>query len=389
VRAVAAGAVGDARQSAPLRASGAVYPVTESLLVASPRTHAFGLLVADTCVAAAVAEARSARLLWAAPGRQRARLLGALSFHGHGGSLSGVVLRGPIGQLARIAARLRTPIVADGTDPRRSFGQGDVRATLRTDAAKRARLRLGSLGLDVDRPMVAVHVRGYPPLDGSMYRAFIRGTEPATYGQCVEHLSELGYQTVQVGRETPSLPVTVAVPTDDADAMVMQLWSIANARFFLATDSGPYQLSWLLDVPCLHTNVVNLLGTFPLRAADRCVPKRLADRETGKELGLENLVTEEFWLGMTRKVRANRFTYVDASPGDLTKAVDDMLADLDNPRPPTASQAWYRERTTSLLLTSAMSAKILAKTGHPEVYIGEGRISRRFVEAHRHALVDG
>ncbi|HXH33213.1 MAG TPA: TIGR04372 family glycosyltransferase [Plantibacter sp.] len=237
------------------------------------------------------------------------------------------------------------------------------------------------LGLDTERPFVVLHTRAYPNAAEVETRNFLRGTRPESYVACVRRLRELGYQTIHVGGEAASspLPVSVTVAPDDPDAVLLQLWSVANAHFFIATDSGPYQLSWLLRTPCLHTNLLNVIGLYPLRPFDRCLPKRLVDRDTGVKPGFAQLMADDDWLG-NRKNRLRQFDYVDNTPEELMEAAEDMVADLRDASPPTTAQVWYRERVVSVLGSDHARGKIQAKIGAPEVFVGHGRISRRFAE---------
>lgn len=371
----------------PARLLGDLVLLRNSTIVGSPRATAFGIVVGHTCLTLALTEHRSARLLWAAPERLQERLLTELHFERDTGAFGRHVIGGRRGRVLLTAARaLGTPprkVIHELPDMRETFARDRVRTTLRPRSDELAERRMRELGLDPTRPFVTFHTRAYPPVDAGA-RYFLRGTRPATYADSVVRLAELGYQTIHVGREVESraLPVTVAVSPHDPQALRLQLWSIAHSRFFVASDSGPYQLSWLLGTPCLQTNLLNLLGLYPLRMADRCLPKLLVDRSTGERLGLDRLMTDEFWVLGSRKARLEQYDYVDNTAEEIVEAVEDMVADLADPRPPTAVQASYRERVESMLQSEGSRAKIAAKIGKADVYVGDGRISRRFAERH-------
>ena len=150
-------------------------------------------------------------------------------------------------------------------------GWPPVGATVNAGQEHRCRSLASSLGLDVDRPMVALHIReagwrsslyenGERPMDE------VRNADPETYRASLDHLREQGFQVVRLGDASMSPPpaegIVDAARCPETDPL-FELWVVGKSRFMIGSDSGPVALAALAGTPLLLVNTVHL--TWGLR----------------------------------------------------------------------------------------------------------------------------
>jgi putative glycosyltransferase (TIGR04372 family) len=241
-------------------------------------------------------------------------------------------------------------------------------------------------GVDPGRPVVTLHVRSAgskTALGGDERdRDLVRAARIEDYHPAVDVLVQRGYQVVRIGDASMpplSRPGVVDLATHPARDTALDLWCVARSRFFLASDSGPYGLSWLFNVPCLAANVINVLGVYPLRRHDLCLPKIVRDTATGRPWTLEEMLRSETFPTIKRRVLKQRsLEYVDNTPDEIAEAVEDMLDGLDRTITPTSAQIRVRDLVLSARSTPGMRGKLMAKTGLDDVYFGDGYVAPRF-----------
>lgn len=117
-------------------------------------------------------------------------------------------------------------------------------------------------------------------------------------------------------------------------------WCVLRSRFFIASDSGPYFLARLANLPCLAVNVLQV-GFHIARSADRFICKRARDRATGRLLTIAEMLSPEY---MTHGLDPERYDQVDNSPEELADAVTDMMAVVDGDSRRSPAQADYDRR---------------------------------------------
>ena len=236
-------------------------------------------------------------------------------------------------------------------------------------------------GLLPGMPLVTLHVREARP-ESEAARHQARNARIETYLPAIDELVTRGYRVVRIGDSTMTPvrhPGVDDLATSPERESLLEFWSIAHSRFLLASDSGPYLLSWLLEVPCLSVNIVNLVGVFPLRPNDLYLVKRLRDTSTGRDVPLREMLTERFVYSLRRRLYKQRtLAYIDNSADDILDAVREMLAQLEKRTPETPSQAEFRVLVSSIRAGSLSRDKQFDKTGLAEPFLGEGRVADSF-----------
>lgn len=127
------------------------------------------------------------------------------------------------------------------------------------------RARLASFGLREDRWYVAMHLAEEPA-------AGERRVQPATYRDAVAMILDQGGQVVRIGAGAGTALTGVVDLAAAGAPFDVQCFALSRARFHLATDSGPAQVSSAFKTPTLISNAVRPAG---LHACDLILRKHL------------------------------------------------------------------------------------------------------------------
>lgn len=300
---------------------------------------------------------------------------------------------------SRVCARLET--VRRPTPPGREVHHGyDVRelsathpltVSLSAGEDAEARAFAQAIGL-LDRAFVVLHVRdGGSKRDaetGGFARDVARDAQIESYFEAIDALVALGFAVVRIGDPgmvPVSRPGVIDLATHPEHTLLHDLWCVKNCRFFIAGDSGPYMLSWLFNVPCLAVNITNVLGVFPLRRADLYLIKAVQETATGRIVPLSEMLTDEFIGPLRRRLNKEKaFRYVDNAAADIRDAAVEMVEGLREQPAETPLQQEYRGRIQAIRSGPLVKAKLHEKAGTDVVFLGDGRVSRAFVERHFH-----
>ena len=223
-----------------------------------------------------------------------------------------------------------------GYDIRKLSAEHPVRVQFSAVDDAEARAVMRSLGL-VDVPLVTLHVR-----EGGSKRSELRdAARDASIETCLPAVDELvqrGFTVVRIGDPamTPvKRPGLVDLATHPSRSALVDFWCVKNSQFFVASDSGPYLLSWLFNVLCLALNITNVLGVFPLRHADLYLIKRVQEAASGRPVPLSEMLTEEFLSTLRRRMyKDGALQYVDNDEDDIRSAVLEMVDRLQECLPP-------------------------------------------------------
>ena len=203
----------------------------------------------------------------------------------------------------------------------------------------------------------------------------------------IDEIIARGYRVVRIG--DPSMapldrPGVIDLATGKVHDVLAQLWAVANCQFFIASDAGPYLLSWLFNVPCLCVNTTNLLGVYPLRRTDRYLIKRIVNMPSGQPVSLSEMLTEDFIYAMKRRLyKEHTLAYLDNTPDEILSGVREMFMALDNPD----VSATPAQHEVMQLVKQARSGglsrdKTYAKTASKEVFLGAGQMVDVFAQQH-------
>lgn len=243
-------------------------------------------------------------------------------------------------------------------------------------------------GLRLDEPIVTLHVResGYrPAYTGTTERPvdLARTAKIQDYGRAVDELVGRGYQVVRIGDPTMtefSRPgVTDLAIEDSVESQMLQLWSVANSRFFLVGESGPSELGLLFGVPMLQVNIVNIQSNYPLRSRDRCIVKLALQRESNKSYSLKQMIDPSFVFEERDEV-LDGGRYLDNTADDLQFSVQEMIDSLVQPQPPSVEQSHFADLMSILLSDSRSASRIARKQGKIGSQVGRGFICKFFAK---------
>ena len=189
-------------------------------------------------------------------------------------------------------------------------------------------------GIEPGRPLATLHVReaGFRQRGATRQRDIdrIREARIEAYAAAIDGLVGHGYQVVRIG--DPSMtpcqrPGVIDLATAPWRTGAFELWAVFNSRFFIASDSGPYFLAQLANVPALAINVIQV-GYYTLRPHDRYVCKRVYDRIERRHLSISEMLTEQF---IRNPLDFERYEWLDNTAEDIRDAVEDFLFSLERP----------------------------------------------------------
>jgi putative glycosyltransferase (TIGR04372 family) len=245
-----------------------------------------------------------------------------------------------------------------------------------------------AIGIDPDRPLVAIHARegGYKrgremqdrkpgKRDDSQRNARIE-----SYDRAIDYLLARGYQVVRIGDPTMA-PLArrdvVDVAVDPRRTPALDLWVLLRSRFLVSGESGPLGVSFLTDTPCLVVNATDPISTFPIRRSGLYIVKHVIDIESGRELTLDELLSEHHYRHLRNTAR---FAYRDNTAQEILAAVREMDDSLDRPWGESGAQARFRERVTAAALHLRTRVRYVAKWGIDDGFLGDGRVARSYAE---------
>lgn len=240
------------------------------------------------------------------------------------------------GSYGRLPEEAWRALTAAARERERASGEPHRRARIRLRARDLAEVQrlAGQAGLDPAAPHVTLHVResGYRRRDAGRQQHVDRVRDAAIerYATAVDWLVSQGYRVIRLGDRsmTPcAWPGVVDVATAPWRTDAFELWAMLQSRFFIASDSGPYFLSVLCDVPSVAVNVVQV-GYYTVRPQDRYTCKRARDRRTGAMLSVGEMLTPEF---VGSGLDGERWEWVENSAADVLEAVQDMHALVTTP----------------------------------------------------------
>jgi putative glycosyltransferase (TIGR04372 family) len=260
---------------------------------------------------------------------------------------------------------------------------------LRDRAHEAAVRQAAAIGLREDTPIVTVHAReaGYKfgrevhdakPTIGRDDST--RNVRIESYFAAMDYLVDRGYTVVRIG--DPSMtpvrrPGVIDLATMAERTPLLELYCLLRSRLLLGSDSGPSTVAYLTNTPVVIMNCTDPIAAYPVRAHASYALKRVADRRTGRLLTLRQMLEFEY---ATNSRNPQLYRYYDNTPEEVVDAVREMLDVLDGRAEMTAAQVEYRE----LLLAAEARVRPLwnyiHKWGSDEGFIGDGRISRSFVE---------
>ncbi len=252
--------------------------------------------------------------------------------------------------------------------------------------ARRAETMARAAGIESTERLVTVHIResGFKHMGGHEEAPFdvARNGSFENYDTAFALLREQGYAIVRIG-DPMMTPLQrdgiVDLATSPHRNDLLELWLLYRSAFHLGCDSGPGAVCLLLNTPTVLVNTTNPINTYPVRAGSIYILKHVIDRETGRELSLEDLLTEEY-LAHWRTTR--RYRYVDNSSEEIRSAVAEMLENLARPPVESEAQRRYHEGVYRAIQELKGRVSYIRKWGTDDEFLGDGRIARFYADRH-------
>jgi putative glycosyltransferase (TIGR04372 family) len=277
--------------------------------------------------------------------------------HAGDGRLS-VDFRGSLRRLAqRASGRAARPAgAADLQLPRRLLREPlDVR--LPEDLERLARQQAVAAGIDMDAPLVALELRNRPDV----------------FAGAIELLSSRGMTIVRLGGGAAGpirRPGLVDLSTSPQRTPLLELFIVSCARFVVGGGSDLQFVSYLVNTPSLTVNGSDPFTLYPVRSAGLYLLRAAIDLESGRELGLHDMLAEAYFRNL------RHYGHREHASSDVTAAVVEMLEGIEGGWCETDAQSRYRVRL------GAAAARLAPATWGPDAgFLGDGRLAR--VQAER------
>lgn len=231
------------------------------------------------------------------------------------------------------------------------------------------------LGIDGGRPVACLQARdsGFKADGADTSFDTARNGRIETYGPAATLLAGSGFTVVRVGDPSSApfvCPHVIDLATSDARTDALELFVCLRAHLFVTADAGASRTAFLTGAPLLTVNAINVLPAYPLRPADRILPKRILDRQTGTELPLAEMA-----LAGLRK-EPERYELIDNTPGEILEAVREMLDVLKGETGRDANQQSCHDALEALWFMPKLAAKRERKGAASNEILGHGAISR-------------
>lgn len=189
--------------------------------------------------------------------------------------------------------------------------------------------------IQVQGDFVCVHAR-----DGTFYPNIIRydanrNTPFENFLPACNNLGEDGIYTLRMGSK--QIPVNKEIFNQHIidysgkyRTDFMDIWLIANCKFFLGNNSGLFYISYLFCKPSAIVNYPCFLESVPFGVNDIYTPQRLWDKSRKRFLTFKEIAEYDIGLDCWNKVRFDKegFECIKSAPEeitDLTKEMNDVL----------------------------------------------------------------
>ena len=229
----------------------------------------------------------------------------------------------------------------------------DAGACLRFSDDENA-FRAGELRkMNVNAGFVCVHSRDgayyYPEVDTNRNTPFENYLQSCSYlGECGLHTLRMGAKQVRLDREIfneRTIDYSGEYRTD-----FMDIWLVANCKFFLGNNSGFYFVPYLFNKPCAIVNYPNFMDTVPLGINDIYTPQKLWDKNRKRLLTFKEIAEYDIGLdwGYLSKFKRDGIECLQTTPEEIRAVAKEMNEVLDGTYQYTEEDNYLQQKFRSI-----------------------------------------
>lgn len=272
---------------------------------------------------------------------------------------------------------------------RRRLLRQPVPVRLSARAHEEAVRQAESIGLGEEMRIVSVHARepgykfGRETHDAKPDHArddSTRNVRIESYFAAIDDLVDRGFTVVRIGDSTMT-PVkrrgVIDLATMPERTPLLEIYCLMRSHLLVGSDSGPSAVAYLTNTPLVSLNCTDPIAAYPIRANALYTLKRVTDRHTGRALTLGEMLQFEY---ATNNRDPRRYRYYDNTPEEVVAAVREMLEMLDGRAELSGAQRDYHQRALAAATELRPLSNYIAKWGADDGFLGDGRISRDFVQ---------
>ena len=322
--------------------------------------------------------------------RMQARLGAAreLKFHTANKNFSKEVRAHLRGRLKDLNSRKDDPRQLAGRNTvyyKRLLLQEPINTRFRSEVHQATKQEAESIGIYPNMKLVAIHARtsgfkaGIDLQDvGSTRDDSLRNTYIESYFEAIDYLVSEGYTVVRIGDSSMrriDRTGVIDLATSSHRTSALEVFVLLKSKFLLVGDSGPHLVSYLTNTPLLMVNATDPLLVYPVRKTGMYLLQTVIDLDTGRSLGLSDLLTDDYY-GSIRS--STRFGYRPNTSDEIVMAVKEMVQHLQSPAPETLSQTLYRQAV--LNASETIKDKFARKWTVDRGVLGDGRPVRFYAD---------
>lgn len=240
---------------------------------------------------------------------------------------------------------------------------------------EKARAALQKLGLPRNAWFVSLHAR-----EGGYYKSgqplvSRRNAKIADYVPAIRRITDAGGWVVRLGdpsaAKLPDLPQVIDYahgPRQDW----LDIFLLAEARFFIGTNSGPVWAAGTFGVPALQTNWAPM-GIQSYFSNTVTMPQLLWSNKEDRQLTFREQMAEPFaWTESARRLSQLDIVSVANTPEEIVAGVEEMLARAEGFWSESPAEKDRQQRFRNLLADAGIAAR--------------SRVGNQYLTAHAHLL---
>jgi hypothetical protein len=168
-------------------------------------------------------------------------------------------------------------------------------------------------------------------------------------------LTARGYRTVRL---------------DGAASLRLRLFVLCAARFVICTSRDVQQLAYLTNTPSLAVNATDVFSAYPVRRDNVFLLRTALDLESGAVIPPDERLSDRYYRNL------RNVGYRENTLGEVTEAVDEMIAGIEHGWKESDGQSRFRARAVAAGVALAPLVPAVAAWAPEDGFIGDGRLAR-------------